>query len=172
MKQYSLAQKESAIKRINERFAELKRSVNKGDLPQSIVDRYADAMRAAAGENLLKSGNISHGKKAALAISDDDITNLLSRETAGEARKKIKQQVAREYGSDYTRADMEQYFSDMDFVNSELSEKPTETYDAFDKAFRGVSGVKTYAQLANAIRAFDNNSVESNPFDAQAYYFN
>lgn len=170
MKQYSLAQKQSAIKRINERFAELKRAVKKGDLPPSIVERYADAMRAAAGGNLLKSGNISHGKKAALAISDDDITNLLSRETAGVAKKKIKEQVAREYGSDYTREEMEQYFSDMDFVNSELSEKPTATYDAFDKAFRGVLGVKTYSQLANAIRVYK-PTVDRNPFNAQDFYF-
>lgn len=171
---FSLAQKQSAIKRINERYAEIRRAVNKDQLPRSVLERYEDAIRAAAGNFLLKSGNISHGKKAAESIDDEAIQNLLSRETAGEAKKKIREQVVKEYGEGFTQDDLEEYFSDMDFVNRELSEKPSETYDALDNAFRGVPGLKTYSQLAEAIRVYNyppDGVREVNPFDATSYYF-
>ena len=168
----TLAQKQSAIKRINERFAEIKRSVKKGDLPQSVADRFADAMRAAGGDYILKSGNISHGKKAAEEIDEGALRNLLSRETAGEAKKSIREQVKQEYGSEYTKADIEQYFDDMDFVNNELSSKPVETYDAWASKFTGVPGVKSYAQLAGAIREYKGAVAQDiNPFEPIDYYF-
>lgn len=75
------AQKESAIKKINERAAEIGRQYGK-DSPE--YEAYRNAMERAAGDYLTRSGNISHGKKAVENIPDRYIDALLGRKTYGQ----------------------------------------------------------------------------------------
>lgn len=149
------SQKSKDIKRINERYAEILRAVRAGKIPQGIADRYAEAMRAAAGEHILPSGNISHSKAAEAAISQKDLDALLSRETASQARRHLDRQIEEEFGPGYTQEEREEYFNDMTFVSREISEHRAESYDALKAAFWGVPGLKSYTELAEAIRVYN-----------------
>lgn len=149
------SQKSKDIKRINERYAEILRAVRAGKIPQGVADRFAEAMRAAAGDHILPSGNISHGKAAEAAISQKDLDALLSRETAAQARRHLDQQIEEEFGPGYTQDEREEYFNDMTYVNREISEHRAESYDAFKAAFWGVPGLKSYTELAEALRVYN-----------------
>lgn len=74
------AQKVSAIKRINERMAEIGRQFGT-DSPE--YDRYKQAVDLVAGDYLTPSGNISHGKKAVQGIDDVELDALSQHQTAG-----------------------------------------------------------------------------------------
>lgn len=167
------SQKSKDIKRINERFADIRRKVAKGLIPQGVADRYADAMRAAAGDYILPSGNISHSKGAELGIKQDALDALLERETAATAQRHIDKQIREEFGGDYTDEERENYFKDMTFVTNYISEHKAESYDAFAAAFTGVPGRKSYTELSEAILVSlgPSPAVEENPFDPVSFYF-
>lgn len=168
--------KEKEIKKINERRAQIARDVRAGKLPETALRRYEDAMRAAAGDYLNKSGNIAHGKAAQAAISKEALDALLQRQTSGQLQKDIKKQVAEEYDKpvkEVTREDLETYMSDVDFVNNYISDDADRAYEAFRLAFAGKKGNKSYYQLRQAIEAYEGlaNKKEVNPFDAERAYF-
>lgn len=167
---------EKQIKKINERRAQIKRDVRAGKLPETSLRRYEDAMRAAAGDFINKSGNIAHGKAAQAAISKEALYALLQRQTSGQLQKDLKKQVAEEYDkpvTEVTRDDLETYMSDIDFVNEYISNDADRAYDAFNMAFGGKKGSKTYYQLRKAIEAYEGlaDKKEVNPFDAERAYF-
>lgn len=167
---------EKKIKRINERRAQIARDVRAGKLPETALKRYEEAMRAAAGDFINKSGNIAHGKEAQAAISKEALEALLQRQTSGQLQKDIKKQVAEEYDKpvkDVTREDLETYMSDVDFVNNYISNDAERAYDAFTMAFAGKKGNKSYYQLRQAIEAYEGlaDKKEVNPFDAERAYF-
>ena len=145
----------SAIKRINQRFADIKKAVRAGKLPKAAEEKYAAAMRAAAGEeNMLPSGNISHGNKAAEAMRSS-IEDLERHQTAGQLKKAMERQVkeAQEEDPDYSEAD---YMSDYDFVTEAQADDPDECYEAYNKAWGGKSlgSRPSYSMLRGAIEAF------------------
>ena len=76
-------QKVSSIKRINERLREIERKLG---ADSSEADRYRNAISVASKGNLTSSGLLSHGKKAVEEISDEALTALEERETAGQIR--------------------------------------------------------------------------------------
>lgn len=167
---------EKQIKKINERRAQIARDVRAGKLPETALKRYEDAMRAAAGDYINKSGNIGHGKAAQAAISKEALDALLQRQTSGQLQKDIKKQVAEEYDKpvkEVTREDLETYMSDVDFVNNYISDDADRAYEAFRLAFAGKKGNKSYYQLRQAIEAYEGMSdkKEVNPFDAERAYF-
>lgn len=167
---------EKQIKKINERRAQIARDVRSGKLPETALKRYEDAMRAAAGDYINKSGNIAHGKAAQAAISKEALDALLQRQTSGQLQKDIKKQVAEEYDKpikEVTREDLETYMSDVDFVNNYISDDADRAYDAFNMAFAGKKGTKSYYQLRKAIEAYEGlaDKKEVNPFDAERAYF-
>lgn len=154
-------QKVSAIKRINERLADIKRGVDKGEIPRSYYDRFRDAIELnIPAEYLTRSGNISHGKKAAQNIPDSVITALESRQTRGEIRESAKQHIMDENPFDYETPDdipdaaIDEYLGDADFVNEALTDDYDECYSAFKYFFQGESGKKSYADLKEAIILF------------------
>lgn len=167
---------EKKIKRVNERRAQIARDVRSGKLPETALRRYEEAMRAAAGDFINASGNIAHGKEAQAAISREALDALLQRQTSGQLQREIKRQVAEEYDKpvkEVTREDLETYMSDVDFVNNYISDDADRAYDAFNFAFAGKKGNKSYYQLRKAIEAYEGiaDKKEVNPFDAERAYF-
>ena len=154
----------SAIKRINQRFADIKKAVRAGKLPKAAEEKYAAAMRAAAGEeNLLPSGNISHGNKAAEAMRSS-IEDLEKHATAGQLKKTMEKQVreAQEEGEDYTESD---FMSDYDFVTDAEAQDPDECYEAYDEAWGGktLGSRPTYSMLKGAIEAYRGHITKRRP---------
>lgn len=87
-------QKVSAIKRINERKAQIKRDFGEDS---SLYRQYSNAVDLAIPDDaLLPSGNISHSKTAVDLIDDDTLETLLRRETAGDIKRRAKEEARRE----------------------------------------------------------------------------
>lgn len=87
-------QKVSAIKRINERKAQIKRDFGEDS---SLYRQYSDVVYLAIPDDaLLPSGNISHSKAAVDLIDDDMLETLLRRETAGDIKRHAKEEARRE----------------------------------------------------------------------------
>lgn len=87
-------QKVSAIKRINERRAQMKRDFGEDS---SLYRNYDYAIYLAIPDDaLLPSGNISHGKKALDLINEQDLEKLLRKETAGDIKKRAREEAKRE----------------------------------------------------------------------------
>ena len=144
-------QKVSAIKRVNERMAEIGRTFGK-DSPE--YERYKDAVDRVAGDYLTASGNISHGKKAVAGIDDEKLDALSQRQTAG----KIKEDYKR--GAEAEGITEEEY---RDMVNN-VREKMAGDYwlasDAINAAKASgawkVQGRRpTYSELDAAIEAYE-----------------
>ena len=181
------SQLEKDIKKINERRAEIARQVASGKLPQAALNRYDDAMRAAARdfirEGVTQRGatkgtpvlRIEHGKKALAEVDPNKIKMLLQRSTAGQIKKDIKRGASDEYGHAPTKEELEQYVTDLQYVDEALRTKYTETYDALDRKFRGTKGRKSYGELREAIEEYrkltEKGEVETQQFDVDNVYF-
>ena len=181
------SQLEKDIKKINERRAEIARQVARGKLPQAALDRYDDAMRAAARdfirEGVTQRGatkgtpvlRIEHGKKALAEVDPHKIKMLLQRSTAGQIKKDIKRGATDEYGHNANKEEIKQYVSDLQYVDEALRTKYTETYDALDRKFRGVKGRRTYGELREAIEEYrelqEKGELETRQFDVDKTYF-
>lgn len=155
------AQKQSAIKRLNERAAEMDRQAAAGKIPKSAAENYRAALQELGKGFLTKSGNISHGKKAAEAIDDSDIQRMEQRATAGDIKERTRAGARQEYGEDMTESDYEEYLSDIDYVNEAMSDDPAEAYDAYAAAFTGKAGKRTYGDLRAAIEAYRGETVKA-----------
>lgn len=118
--------KVNAIKKINERAAELDRQAKSGQIPQYIADQYRAAMQAASKGHLTKSGNISHGTKATEDISDEVLTALLSKDTAGAVKKGLRE------GAKKEEMDYSDYVSMVQEVREAANETPQELSDAIN----------------------------------------
>ena len=154
MKRNSLASIETIIKRVNERFTDIKRAVNDKLIPEGVLKNWQvafDKISSAAGVNLTKSGNLSHGKKMQENVDLDDLEGLLERRTAGEVKQDIKWGAVETFGEDYTQEDITEYSDDMGYIYGQLAENYKETYDAFDAKFGGTQGKKSYKELKQAI---------------------
>ena len=154
MKRNSLASIETIIKRVNERFTDIKRAVVAKLIPEGVLKNWQVAMdkiSSAAGVNLTKSGNLSHGKKMQENVNLDDLEGLLARRTAGEVKKDIKRGAVEVFGDDYTQEDITEYSDDMGYIYEQLAQNYSETYDAFDAKFGGTKGKKSYKELKQAI---------------------
>ena len=87
-------QKVSAIKRINERRAQMRRDFGEDS---SLYRQYDNAINLAISDDaLLPSGNISHGKAALDLIDEHDLEMLLRKETAGDIKKRAREEAKRE----------------------------------------------------------------------------
>lgn len=162
--------KVKAIKRINERRAEIARAVKKNQLPKIYLKRYDESILAAVKDPklLTKTGNISHGSKAVGALSTNDLKGLLNRETAAEAKQTARRQYEEEqkqykdtYWDEYDEETEEpeeaeytydDYLNDVNAVNEALEDNYAETYDAFAASFKGTHGKKTYRTLNAALQ--------------------
>lgn len=157
----------SSIKRVNERLAEIVRQAARGLIPQSAADNFRAALQTAAGDYLTKSGNISHGKKAVENIDEDALKRLEQRATAGEIKERTREGARIEYGSEMTEDEYETYIEDIDFVNEAMASDPSEAYDAYNAAFAGTTGRKSYKQLRAAIEAYTGTDTKPSRFSVE-----
>lgn len=152
-------QKVSAIKRINERMAEIKRTFGE-DSPE--YDRYRQAVDRVAGDYLTASGNISHGKKAISGIDDEKLDALSQRQTAGKIREDYKR------GAEAEGITEEEYRDLVNRVREKLAGDYWLASDAINNAKNNnawkVQGRRpTYTELDNAIAEYE--ALEENAKD-------
>ena len=141
----------SKIKRLNERVTDIARKVAQNILPKSALDNMRRAMETLAGqENITKSGNISHGKKAVAAIDEGELDALLRKPTAGELKERVKAGAQLEYQHEPNPFEMQEYIENVEGAYKALDSAPQETYDAYDHKFRGRTGKPTYGELKQA----------------------
>lgn len=145
------AQKVSAIKRVNERMAEIRRTFGE-DSPE--YNRYRQAVDRVAGDFLTSSGNISHGKKAVSGIDDEKLDALSQRQTAG----KIKEDYKR--GAEAEGISEEEYRDLVNRVREKLAGDYWLASDAINNAKNKktwtVKGRRpTYTELDNAIAEYE-----------------
>lgn len=144
------AQKDSAIKRINERYVQICREFG----PRSgIAEDYRNAMELAVGsENLqivasttskkppknnpdyitdeIKIEQIKRSKKALEGITEEDLNALLNKHTAGDIKKAAREEAKRQtkdYGVDVS---MRNVIEDMDDVYDFLDEYGYDSKDS------------------------------------------
>ena len=124
------AQKVSAIKRINERLAEMGRQFGKDS---GIYRDYKNAILLAIPEEALtRSGTISHGAKALDVIDDQVLDDLLAKHTAGQVKKVAREEAKRESEETGEPVSVDEYLEAMDYVYTVINDDPDEAYEAFE----------------------------------------
>ena len=124
------SQKVSAIKRINERLAEMGRQFGKDS---GIYQDYKNAiLLAIPEETLTRSGTISHGAKALDAIDDQALDDLLAKHTAGQVKKAAREEAKRESEETGEPVSVDEYLEAMDYVYTVINDEPDEAYEAFE----------------------------------------
>ena len=177
------AQKVSAIKRINERMAEIKRTFGENS-PE--YERYRQAVDRAAGDYLTPSGNISHGKAALAGIDDTKLGALGERQTAGEIRKdyqrgaeaegvseeeyrdmvnKVREKLAGDY---YLASDALNY---VNFYSKVKGRRPTyqELDDAIAQLESAETGTREKLRAATVANHFSDSGLSVGQGDRVAY---
>ena len=145
------AQKVSAIKRVNERRAEIGRQFGT-DSPE--YQRYNDAVNKVAGDYLTKSGNISHGKKAVEGIDAEKLDALSQHQTAGQIKEDYRR------GAEAEGMTEEEYRNMVNDVREKMAGDYYLASDAINAAKASgawkVQGRRpTYSELDAAIAAYE-----------------
>ena len=143
-------QKVSAIKRVNERMAEIKRTFGENS-PE--YERYRQAVDRVAGDYLTKSGNISHGKAALNGLDDLKLGALEQRQTAGKIREDYKR------GAEAEDVTEEEYRNMVNNVREKMAADPGLSSEAltYVEFYKKVKGRRpTYQELDQAIQAYEN----------------
>lgn len=166
-------QKDSAIKKINERYTDICRQFGKDS---GIARDYRNSMELAVGEeNLHKaaarssSGSkrresaadmgidlISRNKSVLASVSDDDLNALLSKHTAGDIKKAAKEEAKREEEETGDRISYKDVLEAMDFVYEVEEDDPDEMYYAIEEYWNTVGAGNpkpTYTTLCDIIKA-------------------
>ena len=154
-------EKVKAIKRVNERRAEIARDVKAGRLPSIILEKYDNAIAAAVKDTslLTKSGNISHGSRATSELSASDLEGLLNRETSAAARGRLQdtfeqeQLAGHQLPDDY---DLKKFTRDFNLVQKTLEDDYAEYYNAVAELrskWKGDSWDPSYHDIARSIRS-------------------
>ena len=154
-------EKVKAIKRINERRAEIARDVKAGRLPEVYLEKYDNAINAAVKDSTLltKSGNISHGSRAVSEISSKDLEGLLNRETSGTARARMEHTFQEEQLAGHNlpdNYDQKKFNRDFNLVQKTLEDDYAEYYDAVSELrnkWGGEDWNPSYYDIARSIRS-------------------
>lgn len=145
------AQKVSAIKRVNERMAEIGRQFGT-DSPE--YERYKQAVDRVAGDYLTPAGNISHGKKAVSGIDEVELDALSRHQTAGAIKEDYRR------GAEQEGITPEEYRERVNSVREKLAGDYWLASDAINAAKSNgtwkVSGRRpTYSELDAAIAKYE-----------------
>lgn len=154
------AEKIKAIKRINERRAEIARDVAAGNLPEIYLEKYDNAINAAVKDPslLTKSGNISHGSRVVSELTASDLEGLLNRETSAQARGRMaytykeEQLAGHKLPDDYNQ---QKFNRDFNLVQKTLEDDYAEYYSAVSELrskWRGDEWNPSYYDIARSIR--------------------
>lgn len=121
-------QKVSAIKRINERRAQMRRDFGEDS---SLYRNYDYAIYLAIPDDaLLPSGNISHGKKALDLIDEKDLESLLRKETAGDIKKRAREEAKRESEETGENVTWQEVLDAQEVVYEVMDDDYSEFYEA------------------------------------------
>ena len=154
-------EKVKAIKRINERRAEIARDVKAGRLPEIYLEKYVNAINAAVKDPTLltKTGNISHGSRAVNSLSTKDLEGLLNRETAANARRRMEYTFKEEQLAGHNlpdNYDQKKFNRDFNLVQKVLEDDYAEYYDAVAELrnkWGGDDWNPSYYDIARSIRS-------------------
>lgn len=154
-------EKVKAIKRINERRAEIARDVKSGRLPEIYLEKYDNAINAAVKDPTLrtKSGNISHGSRAVDSLSTKDLEGLLNRETAANARRRMEYTFQEEQLAGHNlpdNYDQKKFNRDFNLVQKVLEDDYAEYYNAIAELrsrWKSDEWDPSYHDIARSIRA-------------------
>lgn len=154
-------EKVKAIKRINERRAEIARDVKAGSLPEVYLEKYDNAINAAVKDPTLltKTGNISHGSRAVSELSSSDLEGLLNRETAANARRRMEYIYKEEQLAGHNlpdNYDQKKFNRDFNLVQKVLEDDYAEYYDAVAELrnkWGGDDWNPSYYDIARSIRS-------------------
>lgn len=129
------AEKVKAIKRVNERRAEIARDVKAGRLPEIYLEKYDNAINAAVKDPTLltKTGNISHGSRAVSELTTSDLEGLLNRETSAEARRRMEYTFKEDQLAGHNlpdNYDQKKFIRDFNLVQKVLEDDYAEYYEA------------------------------------------
>lgn len=163
--------KASAIKRLNERQAEIGRQFGEDS---SIYRDYHNALLVAVGpENMNERGNIKRGPTTYDILTDDKISALLRHQTAGQikaaARREAKEQ-SELTGETITMEDVIAARENMDEI---ISDQPEEFYEAVKFYWESVGGKghprPTYSQLDDIyqVQEAQRRGIDYNPFTGE-----
>lgn len=150
-----------AIKRINERRAEIARDVKNDRLPSIYLEKFDNAIAAAVKDPglLTKTGNISHGSRAVSELTVSDLEGLLNRETSAMARGRMaetfkqEQLAGHKLPDDY---DQKRFNRDFNLVQKTLEDDYAEYYSAIEElraTWKGDDWDPSYRDIARSIRS-------------------
>ena len=123
------ARKVSKIKRINDRLRQFRIDVNNFGPNSKFYIEFKNAIELLIPRQALTpAGTISTNKNTLDLIPDEALNTLEARETAGEVRKKGREEAKKEEELTGYRVDPEQYFKAIDYVFS--MQGTDEWYDA------------------------------------------
>lgn len=154
-------EKIKAIKRINERRAEIARDVASGRLPDIYLEKYDNAILAAVKDPtmLTKIGNISHGGRAVSSLSTSDLEGLLNRETSATARARMAYTFKEEQLAGHNlpdNYDQKKFNRDFNLVQKTLEDDYAEYYDAvatLRSSWKTEEWNPSYYDIARSIRS-------------------
>ena len=159
-------QKVSAIKRINERRAQMRRDFGEDS---SLYRQYDNAIQLSIPDAaLLPSGNISHGSKAVDMIPDSTLEVLLRKETAGDIKKRAKEEAKRESEETGERVSWRDIIEAQEVVYEVMENDYSEFYEAV-KVYWGQVGkgqpkptYTTIKEIINSKNAVQNEITAGN----------
>lgn len=152
------AQKQSAINRYNDRLNQIGKAFGKDSYH---YQQYQSKLEMLVGpENMTKSGRAGRGKSVVDQISDEDIKAMDQQSTAGEIKKRIREDLAEEEGISWEEVTPEMIrkrakeIGDvrerMDEIGSALSDALAKWRDAHNQ-----HGKLTYSQIEEALNEWD-----------------
>ena len=166
-------EKDSAIKKINERYTDICRQFGKNS---GIAKDYRNAMELTFGEDNLhrasgrkSSGTkrresaadmgidvVSRNKEVLRNTSEESLKALLSKHTAGEVKKAAKEEAKREQEETGEKVSYQDVLEAMDYVYEVEEDDPDEMYYAIEEYWNSVgrgNPKPSYTTLRDIIKA-------------------
>lgn len=137
--QLEIAQKQSKIKRINDRLRQMR--LQFGGKSSGFYQSFKNAIALAVpSQALTGEGTISTSKKTLDLIPDDVLDDLLRHHTAGEIKKEAAEAAKRESEITGKHITAEQYLRAQDKVEKTIQEDGEKAYEALSIYWDAVGG--------------------------------
>jgi len=162
------AAKASAIKRLNERQAEIGR---KFGYNSPIYQDYHNALVLAVGpENINASGNIKRGPITYELLDEDTLSALLRHQTAGQIKKAAEKEAREQSEATGETVTWQDVVEARESVDTIIADSPDDFYEAVKFYWNSVGGKghprPTYTQLDD-ICEMQRHGVDYNPFTGE-----
>lgn len=152
------AQKQSAINRFNDRLHQIGKAFGKDSYQYTQYQRKLELL--VGSKNMTKSGRAGRGKKVVDSISDEDIKAMDQQSTAGQIKKRIREDLADVEGittEDVTATMIKERAREIGETRSLMDEIGSALSDALAKwrDEHNQHGKLTYAQINEALAEWD-----------------